>query len=231
MPCGRTSSARHALRARSSRSAARGPGALIEVEAVALSHERRVQRVITEVEPAGATGPAARPAPARQGPDRHRGDPHDLRVEDLRRPRAGRALRRRSSASSQAGAVVVGKANLHEFAWGVTSQNPWYGTVQNPRLPGRTTGGSSGATRPRSPPGSCDLGLGTDTGCSIRLPASCCGVVGLKPSWGRIPIDGVFPLCPTLRHCRADGDDGRRRRARCGRCSPASRCPQPRLAA
>ncbi len=97
-----------------------------------------------------------------------------------------------------AGAVVVGKANLHEFAWGVTSQNPWYGTVQNPRHPGRTTGGSSGGNAAALAAGLCDIGIGTDTGCSIRLPASCCGVVGLKPSWGRIPVDGVFPLCPTF---------------------------------
>lgn len=97
-----------------------------------------------------------------------------------------------------AGAVVVGKANLHEFAWGVTSQNPWYGTVQNPARPGRTTGGSSGGNAAALAAGLCDLGLGTDTGCSIRLPASCCGVVGFKPSWGRIPVDGVFPLCPSF---------------------------------
>ena len=98
----------------------------------------------------------------------------------------------------QAGAVVVGKANLHEFAWGVTSQNPWYGTVGNPRHPGRTTGGSSGGNAAALAAGLCDLGLGTDTGCSIRLPAACCGVVGLKPSWGRIPTEGVFPLCPSF---------------------------------
>ncbi|HUQ22052.1 MAG TPA: amidase, partial [Gaiellaceae bacterium] len=97
-----------------------------------------------------------------------------------------------------AGAVIVGKANLHEFAWGVTSQNPWYGTVQNPAHPGRTTGGSSGGNAAALAAGLCDLGLGTDTGCSIRLPASCCGLVGLKPSWGRIAADGVFPLCPTF---------------------------------
>jgi Asp-tRNA(Asn)/Glu-tRNA(Gln) amidotransferase A subunit family amidase len=97
-----------------------------------------------------------------------------------------------------AGAVIVGKANLHEFAWGVTSQNPWYGTVQNPAHPGRTTGGSSGGNAAALAAGLCDLGLGTDTGCSIRLPAACCGLVGLKPSWGRIPVDGVFPLCPSF---------------------------------
>lgn len=94
-----------------------------------------------------------------------------------------------------AGAVVVGKANLHEFAWGITSQNPWYGTVQNPRRPGRTAGGSSGGNAAALAAGLCELGLGSDTGGSIRMPASCCGVVGLKPAWGRIPTDGIFPLC------------------------------------
>jgi aspartyl-tRNA(Asn)/glutamyl-tRNA(Gln) amidotransferase subunit A len=98
----------------------------------------------------------------------------------------------------RAGAVIVGKANLHEFAWGVTSQNPWYGTVENPRHPGRTTGGSSGGNAAALAAGLCDLGLGTDTGCSIRLPAACCDLVGLKPSWGRIPTEGVFPLCPSF---------------------------------
>ena len=97
-----------------------------------------------------------------------------------------------------AGAVIVGKANLHEFAWGVTSQNPWYGTVQNPAHPGRTTGGSSGGNAAALAAGLCDLGLATDTGCSIRLPAACCELVGLKPSWGRIPLEGVYPLCPTF---------------------------------
>ena len=97
-----------------------------------------------------------------------------------------------------AGAVVVGKANLHEFAWGITSQNPWYGTVQNPKHPGRTTGGSSGGNAAALAAGLCDIGIGTDTGGSIRLPAACCDVVGLKPAWGRISTEGVFPLCPTF---------------------------------
>jgi aspartyl-tRNA(Asn)/glutamyl-tRNA(Gln) amidotransferase subunit A len=97
-----------------------------------------------------------------------------------------------------AGAVVVGKANLHEFAWGVTSQNPWYGTVKNPLHPGRTTGGSSGGNAAALAAGLCDLGIGSDTGCSIRLPSACCGTVGLKPRWGEISLEGIFPLCPTL---------------------------------
>jgi aspartyl-tRNA(Asn)/glutamyl-tRNA(Gln) amidotransferase subunit A len=96
-----------------------------------------------------------------------------------------------------AGAVIVGKANLHEFAWGVTSQNPWYGTVRNPAHPGRTTGGSSGGNAAGLAAGLCDIAIGTDTGCSIRLPSACCDLVGLKSQWGRISTEGVFPLCPT----------------------------------
>jgi aspartyl-tRNA(Asn)/glutamyl-tRNA(Gln) amidotransferase subunit A len=97
-----------------------------------------------------------------------------------------------------AGAVIVGKANLHEFAWGVTSQNPWYGTVRNPAQPGRTTGGSSGGNAAALVAGLCDIGIGTDTGCSVRLPSACCGTVGLKPQWGRISTEGVYPLCPSF---------------------------------
>jgi len=97
-----------------------------------------------------------------------------------------------------AGAVVVGKANLPEFAWSVMGQNPWYGTVRNPAHPGRTTGGSSSGNAAALAAGMCDLGLGTDTGCSIRLPSACCGTVGLKPRWGEMPMDGIYPLCPTL---------------------------------
>ncbi len=97
-----------------------------------------------------------------------------------------------------AGASLVGKANLHEFAWGVTSQNPWYGTVRNPAHPGRTAGGSSGGNAAALAAGICDLGLGTDTGCSVRLPAACCGIVGLKTQYGAIPTAGVFPLCRSL---------------------------------
>ena len=97
-----------------------------------------------------------------------------------------------------AGAVVVGKANLPEFAWGVLGVNPWYGAVHNPLHPGKTTGGSSAGNAAALAAGLVDLGLGTDTGCSIRLPSAACGTVGLKPRWGHLPIDGVFPLVPTL---------------------------------
>lgn len=97
-----------------------------------------------------------------------------------------------------AGGAVVGKANLPEFAWSVLGANPWYGTVHNPASPGRTTGGSSAGNAAALAAGLVDLGIGTDTGCSIRLPSAACGTVGLKSQWGLIPLDGVFPLCPSL---------------------------------
>ena len=86
--------------------------------------------------------------------------------------RTAEAVRRLEAA----GYASVGKTNLHEFAWGVTSQNDWYGTVQNPRLPGRTTGGSSGGNAAALAAGLCDIGVGTDTGCSIRFPAAACEI-------------------------------------------------------
>jgi len=97
-----------------------------------------------------------------------------------------------------AGAVIVGKANLVEFAWGVMGTNPWYGTVHNPVRPGLTTGGSSSGNAAAIAGGLCDLGIGTDTGCSVRLPAAACDIVGLKTRLGAVPVDGVYPLCPSF---------------------------------
>jgi aspartyl-tRNA(Asn)/glutamyl-tRNA(Gln) amidotransferase subunit A len=96
--------------------------------------------------------------------------------------------------------VNVGKANLHEFAYGVTSQNLHYGVVPNPAFPGRTAGGSSGGSAAALVAGLADGALGTDTGGSIRIPAACCGIVGFKPGYGVVPIDGVFPLAPSFDH-------------------------------
>ena len=99
-----------------------------------------------------------------------------------------------------AGWRSVGKANLHEFAYGITSQNDHYGTVPNPRYPGRTSGGSSGGSAAALAAGLADGALGTDTGGSIRIPAACCGVTGFKPSFGLVSLDGVFPLAPSFDH-------------------------------
>ena len=98
----------------------------------------------------------------------------------------------------QAGYAVVGKTNLHEFAYGITSENEHYGDVVNPLDSGRIPGGSSGGSAAALAAGLCDVALGTDSAGSIRLPAACCGVVGFKPTWGLVPTDGVFPLAPTF---------------------------------
>ena len=103
-----------------------------------------------------------------------------------------------------AGAIVVGKTNMHEFAWGVTSQNPHYGTVANPALPGRVAGGSSGGNAAALADFQATIALGTDTGGSIRIPSACCGTVGFKPAHptarlgGAVSAHGVFPLAPAF---------------------------------
>ncbi len=94
----------------------------------------------------------------------------------------------------------VGKANLHEFAFGMTSENPHYGTVPNPLRAGRIAGGSSGGCAAALAAGLADAALGSDTAGSIRAPAACCGVVGFKPSFGLVPVDGCFPLAPSFDH-------------------------------
>jgi len=96
----------------------------------------------------------------------------------------------------QAGAVLLGKTNMHEFAYGVTSKNPHYGPVRNPWDPARIPGGSSGGSAAAVAAGLCYGSIGTDTGGSIRIPASLCGITGLKPSWDRISSEGIIPLSP-----------------------------------
>jgi aspartyl-tRNA(Asn)/glutamyl-tRNA(Gln) amidotransferase subunit A len=99
-----------------------------------------------------------------------------------------------------AGYANVGKTNLHEFAYGITSVNPHYGTVPNPSYPGRMAGGSSGGSAAALAAGLADAALGTDSGGSIRIPAACCGIVGFKPTYGLVSVDGVFPLAPSFDH-------------------------------
>jgi aspartyl-tRNA(Asn)/glutamyl-tRNA(Gln) amidotransferase subunit A len=96
------------------------------------------------------------------------------------------------------GCVIVGKTNLHEFAFGVTSVNPHYGAVRNPHDPSRVAGGSSGGSAVAVATGMCDWAIGSDTGGSIRIPGSLCGVVGFKPGLGSIDISGVVPLAWSL---------------------------------
>jgi aspartyl-tRNA(Asn)/glutamyl-tRNA(Gln) amidotransferase subunit A len=99
-----------------------------------------------------------------------------------------------------AGAVFVGKTNLHEFAYGTTSEDSGYGPARNPHDPGRSPGGSSGGSAIAVATGMSLGSIGTDTGGSIRIPAAACGVVGLKPEFGRISADGVVPLSRQLDH-------------------------------
>jgi len=98
----------------------------------------------------------------------------------------------------QAGAVIVGTTNLHEFAAGVTSDNPHYGPVRNPWSPDRVAGGSSGGSAAAVSLGMVTCALGTDTAGSVRIPAGLCGVVGLKPTYGRISRLGVIPLAQSF---------------------------------
>jgi len=98
----------------------------------------------------------------------------------------------------QSGCAIVGKANLHEFAYGVTSINPHYGTVRNPHDTRRVAGGSSGGSAVAVAAGMCDWAVGSDTGGSIRIPASLCGVAGFKPAFGSIDVGGVIPLSTSL---------------------------------
>ncbi len=99
-----------------------------------------------------------------------------------------------------AGAIIFGKTNLHEFAYGVTTANPWWGVARNPHDPRRSPGGSSGGSAIAVVAGLCAGALGSDTGGSIRIPASLCGCVGLKPTFGAIPLNGTFPLGWSLDH-------------------------------
>lgn len=99
-----------------------------------------------------------------------------------------------------AGVVLLGKTNLHEFALGTTSEETAYGAVKNPHDTSRSAGGSSGGSAAAVATGMGLASIGSDTGGSIRIPSSACGIVGLKPSLDEVPVDGVVPLCKTFDH-------------------------------
>ena len=111
-----------------------------------------------------------------------------------------------------AGAVFLGKTNLHEFAFGTTNEDSAFGPVRHPLDPGRSPGGSSGGSAASILDGMAYASIGTDTGGSIRIPSAVCGLVGLKPSLGEIPVAGVVPLSTTMDHvgplCRSVEDAG-----------------------
>jgi aspartyl-tRNA(Asn)/glutamyl-tRNA(Gln) amidotransferase subunit A len=100
----------------------------------------------------------------------------------------------------EAGAIIVGKTNLHEFAFGTPSDESAFGAVHHPRDPARSAGGSSGGAAVALIEGMCFASVGTDTGGSIRIPSAVCGTVGLKPAFGELPCDGIVSLSTTLDH-------------------------------
>src|SRR3989441_8314672 len=100
----------------------------------------------------------------------------------------------------QAGVIFIGKTNLHEFAFGTTSDDSAFGPARNPHDPSRSPGGSSGGSAASVAAGMALATIGTDTGGSIRIPAAACGIVGLKPAYGEVPTAGVVPLSHTLDH-------------------------------
>ena len=112
-------------------------------------------------------------------------------------PREDGAIARRLF---DAGGVNVGKTNLHEWAFGVTTDNPHFGPTRNPWAPDRIPGGSSGGNAAALVAGMCFGAVGSDTGGSIRIPASLCGIVGLKPTYGRVSLRGAIPLAWSLDH-------------------------------
>ncbi|HZC39891.1 MAG TPA: amidase [Streptosporangiaceae bacterium] len=102
------------------------------------------------------------------------------------------------AAAARGEAHLAGKVNLHELAYGISGVNQAFGTPVNPLDPARVPGGSSSGSAVAVAAGEADVGYGSDTGGSIRIPAACCGVAGLKTTGGRIPLTGVWPLAPTL---------------------------------
>src|SRR6476646_5420340 len=97
-----------------------------------------------------------------------------------------------------AGARIVGKTNLHELALLPIGTNPWFGTPVNPLDPALIPGGSSSGSAVAVATDEADVAIGSDTGGSIRVPSACCGTAGLKTTHGRVPLDGVCPLAPSL---------------------------------
>ncbi len=102
------------------------------------------------------------------------------------------------AAMARGQACLAGKTNLHELAYGISGINAAFGTPVNPLDPLRVPGGSSSGSAVAVASGEADISYGSDTGGSIRIPAACCGIAGLKTTWGRIPLTGVWPLAPSL---------------------------------
>ena len=143
---------------------------------------------------------AARDSDRAEGSDRHGGSAHDVGERAAREPSSRTQDAEVVRRLRQAGAVIVGKNNLHEFAYGGSSLISHFGEVHNPWDRGRITGGSSGGSAAAVAAGMAYAAIGTDTAGSIREPAALCGCVGLKATYGRVSSRGVIPLSPSLDH-------------------------------
>src|ERR1700680_1847979 len=123
-----------------------------------------------------------------------------LAVADRARPATADAacLAGLRAAAARGEAHMAGTTNLHELAFGISGGKAPFGTPVNPVDPGRVPGGSSSGSAVAVGSGEADVAYGSDTGGSIRIPAACCGVAGLKTTWGRVPLAGVWPLAPSL---------------------------------
>ena len=132
------------------------------------------------------------------------------------------------ASAREGGARIVGKTSLTELCWSASGINHWAGTPVNPRDPRRLPGGSSSGSAVAVAMAEADVAFGTDTGGSVRVPAACCGMAGLKTTYGRVPVKGVYPLAPSL---DTVGPLGRgRRRGRTRDAAARARVPGARLA-
>jgi aspartyl-tRNA(Asn)/glutamyl-tRNA(Gln) amidotransferase subunit A len=150
------------------------------------------------------------------------------------RVREGHVAARDAAATArllEAGAVIIGKTNLHEFAFGTTNEDSAFGPARHPRDPTRSPGGSSGGSAISVASGMSLASIGTDTGGSIRIPAAACGIVGLKPTYGELSTEGVVPLCRSIDHvgpiARRVADAYIVYRALAGETKPAPLAPPP----
>ena len=150
--------------------------------------------------PPGGSRPAARHSDRAEGPFPDARGPHHRRVRRFTStscPEIDAAVVEKLAA---AGAVMMGKLNMHELAYGITSANPHFGPVRNPWNTAHIPGGSSGGSGAAVSAGFVFAAMGSDTGGSIRIPASFCGTVGIKPTYGRVSRYGALPLGYSLDH-------------------------------
>jgi len=189
--------------------------ALVEASLAAIDAQNSQTHAFIRVNDDDARA-AARRADAERADGRDRGPLHGIPISikdliDIKgepTTAASRVLADRVAAADapvvtrlrEAGAVLIGKTNLHEFALGTTSEDSAFGAVRHPRDLARSPGGSSGGSAVAVATGMSLASVGSDTGGSIRIPASCCGLVGLKPTFGEVPTDGVVPLSVSLDH-------------------------------